>query len=133
MKVVKDADGRVISTTVQNPELLKSATKRLAGMTTIGLGGNYGVNLSKEIFNISDEEDNALRMTAPRWEINQERIYLSPLNKDKNGHLGVDYINFGPIDPFAYIKTAAVATHDLLLNNKEYSPLETQRNCFRIS
>jgi len=127
MKVVKDADGRVISTTVQNPELLKSATKRLAGMTTIGLGGNYGVNLSKEIFNISDEEDNALRMTAPRWEINQERIYLSPINKDKNGHLGVDYINFGPIDPFAYIKTAAVATHDLLLNNKEYSPLETQR------
>ena len=127
MKVVKDADGRVISTTVENPELLKSASKRLAGMTTVGLGGNYGVNLSKEIFNISDEEDNALRMLSPRWEINQERVYLGPINRDKNGHLGVDYINFGPIDPFAYIKSAAIGTHDLLLNNKEYNPLEVER------
>lgn len=127
MKVVKDADGRVISTTVENPELLKSATKRLAGMTTVGLAGNYGVNLSKELFNISDDEDNSLRMTAPNWETNQERIYLSKINKDKNGHLGVDYINFGPIDPFGFIKSAAVATHDLLLSNKEYSPLEEQK------
>ena len=127
MKVVKDANGRVVSTQVTNPEMLKSASKRLAGMTTVGLGGNYGVNLSKEIFNISDEEDNALRMLSPRWEINQERIYLSKLNKDKNGHDGVDYINFGPIDPFSFLKSAAIATHDLLLNNKEYSPLEAEK------
>jgi hypothetical protein len=132
MKVVKDADGRIISTTVENPELLKSATKRLAGMTTIGLAGDYGYNLSKDIFNISDEEDNSLRMTAPRWETNQQRIYLSPLNKDKNGHLGVDYINFGPIDPFSFIRSAAVGTHDLLLNNKEYTPLEEQKILYGI-
>ena len=127
MKVIKDANGRVVSTQVTNPEMLKSASKRLAGMTTVALGGNYGVNLSKEIFNISDEEDNALRMLSPRWETNQERIYLSKINKDKNGHDGVDYINFGPIDPFAFLKSAAIATHDLLLNNKDYSPLETEK------
>jgi hypothetical protein len=132
MKVVKDADGRIISTTVENPELLKSATKRLAGMTTIGLAGDYGYNLSKDIFNISDEEDNSLRMTAPRWETNQQRIYLSPINKDRNGHLGVDYINFGPIDPFSFIRSAAVGTHDLLLNNKEYNPLEEQKILYGI-
>ena len=132
MKVVKDADGRIISTTVENPELLKSATKRLAGMTTVGLAGDYGYNLSKDIFNISDEEDNSLRMTAPRWETNQQRIYLSSINKDRNGHLGVDYINFGPIDPFSFIRSAAVGTHDLLLNNKEYTPLEEQKIVYGI-
>lgn len=132
MKVIRDADGKIISTTVENPELLKSATKRLAGMTTVGLAGDYGVNLSKEIFNISDEEDNSLRMTAPRWETNQQRIYLSKINKDKNGHLGVDYINFGPIDPFSFIRSAAVGTHDLLLNNKEFTDYEQQKLVYGI-
>lgn len=100
--------------TSKNPELQKQAAKRLAGMTAVGIGGDALSNHSRQVFNISDDQEEAINGIVPTYEQFQDRIYLSPINKDKRGNVGVNYINLGPLDPYAYLKTGAKAAHKMI-------------------
>ena len=98
--------------------------KRLAGMTTAALAGDTAVNESKEIFGITDEQEAALNKTLPDWEKGTNKIFLSPLQKNKNGEIEVEYMNLGPIDPYAYIKNPVKKIISAAVNNQDYNETE---------
>ena len=95
-------------------ELMKQGAKRLAGTTAVAIGPAWASDYSKNINGITDEQGDALNSLDSPWNYNKDMIYLSPINKDKNGHVGVDKMSFGYIDPFSYLKTVAVTGHSLI-------------------
>tara|TARA_R100001509_G_scaffold22682_3_gene11942 strand:+ start:6344 stop:10009 length:3666 start_codon:yes stop_codon:yes gene_type:complete len=96
--------------------LMKEGAKRLAGFTTMGYAPLYFSEKSRIANGITDDQAEALENIGKDWEFNQDKIYLSPITKDKNNHLGVKYFNLGPIDPFSYLKTGAQTAHALIAN-----------------
>tara|TARA_R100000278_G_scaffold120889_1_gene103803 strand:+ start:8020 stop:11739 length:3720 start_codon:yes stop_codon:yes gene_type:complete len=94
--------------------LARQAAKRAAGITAVGVAGDALSDFSRSLAGIDDEQEEAINNVVPQWEFNQDRIYLSGIDEDERGHKGVDYINLGPIDPFAYIKTAGKGMHSLI-------------------
>lgn len=113
-----------------NPELQKAAAKRLAGMTTAGLGGDALAEHSRQYFGITDAQEDAIDGIVPSYEQGQNRIYMSGINKDNRGHVGVNYVNLGPLDPYAYIKTGAKSLHKIIadgtLNERDLEIAYTQ-------
>ena len=97
-------------------ELFKAGAKRLGGMTIVGAAPTIAMETTKGIYDISDEEAKAIEMLGPAYEVNTDKIYLSPINQDKNGHWGVDYVNVGSWDPFSYIKSFSNNIHDLIMS-----------------
>ena len=85
-----------------NFELTKQGAKRLAGLTTVGISGDYLKNKSMMLMNINKDQDEAINNTIPYYEQDYSRIYLSPIQKRKDGSVVVDYVNLGPVDPFEY-------------------------------
>ena len=98
-----------------DPALQQMAAKRLAGMTVVGMGGDMVSDLSRNMAGITDEQEAAINTIVQPWEYNQDRIYLSGIYEDRNNHKGVDYLNLGPIDPFAYLKSMSRGVHSALL------------------
>jgi len=85
-------------------QLKNMGYKRLAGMTATATAGDQLGNYSANLMGITGEDQESLQRLQPTWEQGTAKIYLSDFNKDKNNHLGIDYINLGPIDPFSYFK-----------------------------
>ena len=110
-----------------NSELRKQAAKRLAGMTAIGLGGDALSNQSRQIFGITDDQEESINGIVPSYEQFQNRIYTSGIDKDKRGNVGINYVNLGPLDPYAYLKTGAKVAHKMIadggLNESELEGL----------
>ena len=102
-----------------NPTLMREAMKRLGGITAAGLGVDVAQSYSRDMFGITGEQDEAINKVVPEYEKDVPRLYLSPIYKDKNNHNAVNYVNFGPIDPFDYLKYSARAVHTALLNNED--------------
>ncbi len=100
-----------------DPVLAAMGAKRLAGMTVVGMGTDMLSDFSRNLSGIDDKQEMAINNTfAPSWERNTDRIYLSEIYEDDNGHTGVDYMNLGYIDPFTYIKKIARGTNELVMN-----------------
>ena len=102
-----------------NKTLMREAMKRLGGMTAAGLGVDVAQSYSRDAFGISAEQDEAINKVVPSYEKDVPRLYLSSIYKDKNNRNAVDYVNFGPIDPFDYLKYSARAVHTAILNNED--------------
>lgn len=96
--------------------LVGQGLKRAGGLTAAGIGGDMIQDYSRNLAGISSEQDDAINNVVPSWEYNQNRIYLSGIEEDERGNIGVDYINLGPIDPFAYLKTAGQGLHTLTMS-----------------
>tara|TARA_R100001129_G_scaffold74698_2_gene51035 strand:- start:1026 stop:4853 length:3828 start_codon:yes stop_codon:yes gene_type:complete len=107
-----------------NLELQKAAAKRLAGMTAVGMGGDYLKNKSMQLMGIGEDEDQAINNLVPSYQSDYARIYASPVRKNKDGKFIVDYMNLGPMDPFEYIKSAARRTHEYI-NDSDFSNLDS--------
>lgn len=88
-------------------ELVKQGAKRTAGMVAAGYAPYFISEKTRLINGITEDQAEALENIGKDWEYNQNKIYLSPIKKDKNNHYGVEYLNLGPIDPFAYLKSGA--------------------------
>ena len=102
-----------------NPTLMREGMKRLAGMTVAGLGTDIAANYSMDMFGITDEEADKLNRTVFSYEQDVPKLFLSPIYSDDNDHSVIQYVNFGPIDPFDYVKYAGRAVHNALLTNEE--------------
>ena len=46
--------------------------------------------MSMALAGISKEQDGAINNLVPSWEYNQNRIYLSGIDEDERGHVGVE-------------------------------------------
>ena len=99
-----------------DPVLAREGYKRLAGLTAMGAAPAYFSEKSRIANGITEDQVEALENIGKEWEYNQDKIYLSPLEVDKNDHVGVKYFNLGPIDPFSYLKTGAQTAHALIMN-----------------
>tara|TARA_Y100000114_G_scaffold135963_1_gene137159 strand:- start:261 stop:3947 length:3687 start_codon:yes stop_codon:yes gene_type:complete len=112
-----------------NLELTKQGAKRLAGLTTVGISGDYLKNKSMMLMGIDKDQDEAINNNIPYFEQDYSRIYLSPIQKKQDGTVFVDYVNLGPIDPFEYLKSAARMTQDAVFSNK---PVKAEEAMFKI-
>jgi len=95
--------------------------KRLAGMTAAGVAGDAMVEQSKQMFGISDEEEQALNSVVADWEKGTNKIFLGPIKRNNKDQIEVDYLNLGPIDPYSYIKNPAKMVAAAVLNNEDYN------------
>ena len=84
--------------------LKKLGAKRLGGMITTSAVGGTASTATASLFGISDAQQDAINNIVPDYERGTDKIYLSGINRDSNGHMGVDYYNFGLIDPYQYPK-----------------------------
>jgi hypothetical protein len=112
---------------VNTSPLWKSGLTKLAGMTAVGTGGEALRRGTMNYFGISEEQDRAINMLDAPYNMFQERIYLSPINVDKNNHVGVDNINLGPIDPYSYLKTFGRAVHASILSGEPLTDFEREK------
>jgi hypothetical protein len=85
-------------------QLKKQALARAAGLSAAGMGGDILQNWSTNVMGLGEEDVYNINRLSPRWSQDTAKVFLSPINEDKNGHIGVDFINLGPIDPFSYLK-----------------------------
>lgn len=102
-----------------NPALRKEGLKRLGGMTAAGVGGDIAVSHSMNVMGISEDQAKAIDKIGPEYERGVPKIFTSPIKKDKNGRVSIDYLSLGPIDPFEYIKYFARATNTALLSGED--------------
>jgi hypothetical protein len=102
-----------------NPALRKEGLKRLGGMTAAGLGGDIAVSHSMNVMGISEDQAKAIDKIGAEYERGVPKIFTSPIKRDKNGRVSVDYLSLGPIDPFEYVKYFARATNTALLSGED--------------
>ena len=98
-----------------NSTLRNAGLKRLAGMSTVGLGADIAVNQSMNVFGISEDQRKAIDESGPDYEKFVPKIFTSPINRDKSDRIGVDYISLGPIDPYEYVKFFARAANEAVV------------------
>ena len=125
----KDISGRTAKELgITDPEAIKQLRnigyKRLAGMSVAAIAGDAAVDQSKEIFGISDEQEAMFQKTLAPWEQGTNKIFLSPLQRNKKGDIEVEYMNLGPIDPYAYIKNPVKMVINAAINNQDYNETE---------
>ena len=104
--------------------------KRLAGFTVAGTAGEQVQNYTANRLNISSDEVKAIENLSPEYEQGAAKIFLSGVNKDKNGHVGVNYINLGPIDPFNYLKAPALIVGRELASIAQGKPTPYYKDSF---
>jgi hypothetical protein len=107
-----------------NPTLMREGMKRLGGMTAAGLGTDMAMNYSMDMFGITAEQADNLNYAVEEYERDVPKLFLSPIYEDANKKNVVQYVNFGPIDPFDYIKFAGRAIHNALLTNQDVDPVD---------
>ena len=97
-------------------ELKNMGYRRLAGMTVAGTAGEQAMMYSANRLGITPEQRKAVETLSPPYAMGSPKIFLSQVDIDKNNHVGIDYINLGPIDPFNYLKAPAMLLGGELLN-----------------
>ena len=90
-------------------------------MTAAAVAGDAMVEKSKQMFGITDEQEEALNNVIPEWEKGTNKIFTGPIKRNKDGEIVVNYLNLGPIDPYAYIKNPTKMIIASLLNNEDYN------------
>ena len=108
-----------------NARMAEEGAKRLAGMTIIGAGPSIVMDTSMMVHNIDADEADNIEMAGPVYEVGSDKLFMSDINEDANGHKGVDYFNIGAWDPFNFIKAFGNNTHDLILMGTGMDPQKT--------
>lgn len=116
-----------------NPALQKEAAKRLAGMTVVGSAPTALSYYSMMENDITSDENEIIELTGAPYNINTEKFYLGGINRDKNGHLGVDYFNISAYDPFHYVKSIAKNTHDVIASGISPKDSEYEFNKYALA
>ena len=99
--------------------------RRLAGITMAGTAGEQIMGYTANRLGLTKDEIQAAENLGPSYERGSPKIFLSGVNKDKNNHYGIDYINMGPIDPFNYLKAPALLVGRELANIANTGKLKT--------
>lgn len=78
--------------------------KRLVGLSFVS-GAAFGIQeITKQMFDVSDEEEEAIRMMSPNWSENSNFAFAG---RDKDGNLRYYDISF--LDPYNYFKRPITA------------------------
>ena len=107
--------------------LQKRGMQRLGGLTAAGMAGDVIQNYSMQAYGIMQDGVDAINEILPPYARGTAKYFLSSINQDKNNHLGINYINIGPIDPFSYLKAPARMVTSALLSGKEMNASDWNR------
>ena len=121
----KTADELGIKNKEARDELKNMGYRRLAGITMAGTAGEQIMGYTANRLGLTKEEIQAAENLGPSYERGSPKIFLSGVNKDKNNHYGIDYINMGPIDPFNYLKAPALLVGKELASIAQTGKLKT--------
>lgn len=121
----KTADELGIKNKEARNELKNMGYRRLAGITMAGTAGEQIMGYTANRLGLTKEEIQAAENLGPSYERGSPKIFLSGVNKDKNNHYGIDYINMGPIDPFNYLKAPALLVGRELASIAQTGKLKT--------
>lgn len=128
LKDAKEAALRQSDENFNRAAMLNTVGLRLAGMTVAGSFGDVAQETTKAMFGIGDEQDRALTYLDAPYRINQDKIYLGPIEKDKKtDHVVVPTFYLGSYDPFSIVKVGAKSLHEQLLNGEELTDTEKNR------
>ena len=97
---------------------------RTAGILSGAYAGDGIVEGSKSLFGITDEQEQALNKVVAPWERGQNKVFTGPIKKNDRGQIEVDYMNLGPMDPYAYFKTPAKLLVSSIFNNQNLNDAE---------
>ena len=120
----RDLRARGYNISDEGAATLKSQALGRAGwLSAAAMGGDILQQWSMNVMGLGEEDVYNINRLSPAWSQDTSKIFLSPINEDKNKHLGVDFINIGPIDPFSYLKAPArmLVSHMLSDKNLEQS------------
>lgn len=73
--------------------------RRLTGIAMVSGFAQALQEMSKEIFDVSDDEEEAIRLLAPYWAENSNLVFMG---RDKDGNL--EYLDISFLDPYNYFK-----------------------------
>ena len=97
---------------------------RTAGILSAAYAGDGIVEGSKSLFGVTDEQEQALNKVVAPWERGQNKVFTGPIKKNDRGQIEVDYMNLGPMDPYAYFKTPAKLLVSSIFNNQNLNDAE---------
>jgi len=108
--------------------LRQAAATRLAGMTVAGSFGDVLHNTTASMFGITDEQDKAMTLLGAPYYVNQNKVYLGPIEKDeKTGHIVAPTFYLGAYDPYNIIKVGAKYAHQRFLDGSPKSDVELDK------
>jgi len=108
--------------------LRQAAATRLAGMTVAGSLGTIAHNLTMSAFGITKEQDNAMNLLGPGYNVNQDKLYYGPIQRDKRtGHIVAPNVSLGAYDPYNIVKVGARFLHERFLDGDPKSDFELNK------
>jgi hypothetical protein len=90
---------KIAADDMKTPGRRRLGARRLAGMSMAASIPYAVAALSKEIFNVSDDEEEAIRIMAPYWTENSNLMFMG---RDEKGRL--EYMDLSFLDPYNYFK-----------------------------
>lgn len=81
------------------PERRSLGVRRLVGVAMVSGFAKALQEMSKEIFDVSDDEEEAIRLLSPYWAENSNLVFMG---RDKDGNL--EYLDISFLDPYNYFK-----------------------------
>ena len=101
--------------------------RRAGGLTAAGIAGDTLMHYSMAAAGLGKEDVNNINKLSPSWSHNTAKIFLGPIDQDENGHVGINFVNLGPIDPFSYLKAPARLLVSHLKSGKVLEPVDVQK------
>jgi hypothetical protein len=110
-----------------NPTLQRAAKVRIAGLTSVALIPDIMESVSADIFNISAEQQEALKQTDVPFYKGSPKVFTSGITKNKRGGTQVDVVRIGPTDPFDAVKVAAKLIHEAILSTPAWMGMTKEK------
>jgi hypothetical protein len=97
-------------------------------MTVAGSLGTIAHNLTMSAFGITKEQDNAMNLLGPGYNVNQDKLYYGPIQRDKRtGHIVAPNVSLGAYDPYNIVKVGARFLHERFLDGDPKSDFELNK------
>ena len=90
---------KIAAEDMQTPGRRALGVKRLIGMSMAAASAYAVQSLTKEMFDVSDDEEEAVRLMAPYWAENSNLLFMG---RNKDGQL--EYLDVSFMDPYNYFK-----------------------------
>jgi len=90
---------KIAAQDMQTPGRRALGVKRLAGMSMAAAMPYAIQSITKEMFDVSDDEEEAIRLMSPYWMENSNFLYMGRNNKGQ-----LEYLDVSFMDPYNYFK-----------------------------
>jgi hypothetical protein len=90
---------KIAAEDMQTPGRRAMGVKRLVGMSMAAASAYAVQSITKEMFDVSDDEEEAIRLMSPYWMENSNFLYMGRNDKGQ-----LEYLDVSFLDPYNYFK-----------------------------